>query len=768
VEKSIIENYKDSKKMKFFIYAILFIILYGVTNTSVYYRELMPFGVGLVFSLFYIKFSGYYLSIIYGLVYVLSNFNINSFLIVFNIVLVLLVLEYIRNKYNYPFKKWQLFLLSIVSQIAYIIVNIDDVKKNLALFVSVVLGLLFLYSCFCFFDAAINRGLMLKLNLDEKICGIVILIIFIMGLASINIYFFNLGLIFVAFIILSLIYIVNNGIMVITSAIMGISYGIVTTSPTYISLFITLALVSIAFKSSFKYLSAMGLILAYILFQLFFSVGISYGELFSLIIGAVLFVCIPINKLQSVNGMFGLKEKIKLKDMIQRIKHKIIDKVSNLSVIFEDMNHVYKDMVKGNLSQEQVFLMLKDELINTVCKNCVNKDICFRSQGSFVENSIDTVLSVGIDKGKVLLIDIPAHLTSNCINLSKFVMILNNLVSSYKEYSSAINNLDTSRILIADQLSGVSGLLKSLTKSVDIDILTSSRFEQKIIEELSYKNIICLECIIFEIDIQTKEVTLIVKTDTINNSVIEKIVSKILANKMQITEINNSEVKYASSIKLITKPNYDIVYGVSTINKSGKRTSGDNFAVVKIDDGKYMASICDGMGSGDSARKISKLSVALIENFYKAGFENEIILSSVNKLLSLNEQENFSTIDLCLIDVRKNIYDFIKLGATSGYLKREREGVEVIDSSGLPVGVLENIKPHITRKLINPMDMLILVSDGITDSFEGKEDLKTFINLSDTINPQELSKEILNRALELNDNVAIDDMTVVCVRIFEF
>jgi len=66
------------------------------------------------------------------------------------------------------------------------------------------------------------------------------------------------------------------------------------------------------------------------------------------------------------------------------------------------------------------------------------------------------------------------------------------------------------------------------------------------------------------------------------------------------------------------------------------------------------------------------------------------------------------------------------------------------------------------------MDMLILVSDGITDSFEGKEDLKTFINLSDTINPQELSKEILNRALELNDNVAIDDMTVVCVRIFEF
>ena len=65
--------------------------------------------------------------------------------------------------------------------------------------------------------------------------------------------------------------------------------------------------------------------------------------------------------------------------------------------------------------------------------------------------------------------------------------------------------------------------------------------------------------------------------------------------------------------------------------------------------------ICDGMGSGDNAYNISKLSISLIENFYKAGFDNEIILSSVNKLLSLSEQENFSTIDLAVLDCRKNI-----------------------------------------------------------------------------------------------------------------
>ena len=51
----------------------------------------------------------------------------------------------------------------------------------------------------------------------------------------------------------------------------------------------------------------------------------------------------------------------------------------------------------------------------------------------------------------------------------------------------------------------------------------------------------------------------------------------------------------------------------------------------------------------------------IIKNFYKAGFDNDIILSSVNKLLSLSEEEQFSTIDICAIDTKKNTYDRINL-----------------------------------------------------------------------------------------------------------
>ena len=275
-----------------------------------------------------------------------------------------------------------------------------------------------------------------------------------------------------------------------------------------------------------------------------------------------------------------------------------------------------------------------------------------------------------------------------------------------------------------------------------------------------------MDCTIYQKDIHTKSVSLIVKTDTIDKNEIEKIVSKITNSHLKISSIEPSDISGSSVITLETMPNYDVAFGCSSVNKTGKVVSGDSRSLIKIDEGKFMVSICDGMGSGKDAHNISALTISLIEKFYLAGFDNDTILNSVNKLLSLSEQENFSTIDLCIIDAKKNTYDFIKLGATSGYLKREKGECEVIESSGLPVGVLEEVRPHITKKLINPFDMLVFVSDGVTDSFSGKVDLAKYISSLDIINPLSLSKEILDKALDLDMGIAKDDMTVVCVRVF--
>ena len=231
---------------------------------------------------------------------------------------------------------------------------------------------------------------------------------------------------------------------------------------------------------------------------------------------------------------------------------------------------------------------------------------------------------------------------------------------------------------------------------------------------------------------------------------------------MCIVSSVQSDIHECMYLTLINSPKFDIVYGVSKVNKLSKKLCGDSHSIMKIDNGKFMVSLCDGMGSGDRANKISALTISLIEKFYKAGFENDVILNTINKLLSLNEEENYSTIDLCVFDGSNGYYDFIKLGGCKSFIFRDGGDVEEVESSGLPVGILENIKPHITRKLISPMDIVVIVSDGIFDCFG--DNLQSFVVHQDCVNPQSLSDKILNRALELSGNVSKDDMTVICIR----
>ena len=61
---------------------------------------------------------------------------------------------------------------------------------------------------------------------------------------------------------------------------------------------------------------------------------------------------------------------------------------------------------------------------------------------------------------------------------------------------------------------------------------------------------------------------------------------------------------------------------------------------------RRLFAISDGMGSGDGAAEASAGAISMVENFYRAGFDNAVILSLVNKLLCLTSDDNFTSIDI--------------------------------------------------------------------------------------------------------------------------
>lgn len=753
-----------TKRLKILAVLLLALIIYGTNNTYVYYASLTPFGIATTLALLYIGFNGYLLGSMFLAVKLLSGFVLNNVLVGINVLLVLFVLEYLIARGRVKIGKGSAFLYYFLMLIVYIVFNVGDTKEILGLVVSIVLGVLYLLSCIIFLDATISKGLMSRINTDEKICGGVVLIIFSMGIAGMRLGILGLGLMIAYMIVLVSTHLLGANSSIVVGTLVGIGFSLCSSNATYVSIFVILTLVCLAFKCGFRLVGAIAGVLGYIVFGLLFDTGFSLGDILGLALGGVGFLLLPRGLMSSVSRTLNDSGSVAMQDVFNVNKAFLVSRIRELGKVFLEMDKVYRGMVKGNLNDIDAKKMLREEIVLGVCSKCQNEYCCFRN-GTFMENCIDSLVDVAYERGKVLLIDLPEYMATNCCKVNAFIQYANNMVGAYKDYATSVSNLDTSRVLIAEQLCGVSRLLEALAKEVDVGVSLGNKYENVLKENLAYAGVVCLESIIYGSGENDKSISLIVKKARVSDTNIERVVSKTLNCRYKISSIKDSDIIGADNILLRSCPKYDIAFGSAVASKSGKAYCGDSHSVIDIGDGKYIMSICDGMGSGKGASNISSLTISLVENFYRAGFDNDIILSSVNKLLSLSEQENFSTIDLCLVDCKKGIYDFVKLGATSGYIIRNDGGIEEISSSGLPVGVLEDISPHITKKLVSPMDIVVLVSDGVSDALH--DEILSILRSQDVINPQVLATNILDRALEVNGGVALDDMTVLCVRVFE-
>ena len=107
------------------------------------------------------------------------------------------------------------------------------------------------------------------------------------------------------------------------------------------------------------------------------------------------------------------------------------------------------------------------------------------------------------------------------------------------------------------------------------------------------------------------------------------------------------------------------------------------------------------------------------------------------------------------------------MASPKSYILNEDQ-CQTIEAGALPMGIVEETKPLIKKQVISAKDFVILISDGISDSFENDEELKECIKSIKTKNPQEFADELLERALACNNGYAVDDMTVIVVKILDF
>lgn len=270
------------------------------------------------------------------------------------------------------------------------------------------------------------------------------------------------------------------------------------------------------------------------------------------------------------------------------------------------------------------------------------------------------------------------------------------------------------------------------------------------------------------------EVVVLAKTlgkGCVSERKIRKIVSDVLGCGYYSDHNNRLVVNDESQQYVYHQENrFRFLYGVARECKDKGGFNGDNFMVSNLACGKVVAAIADGCGSGKRAFIESRMVIELMENCIDAGFEERTAIDFINSAyINGGGRGNPVTMDMSVVDCQSGIMHCIKLGAVSTFIKRDG-WVEIIKSSTLPMGVLEQVDYDCTDKKLYDGDYVIMISDGVLDNLpcvNKEEKLVEIINAVKMKKPKAIAEEILKTSMGYNNEKAFDDCTVLVFGVFD-
>lgn len=478
------------------------------------------------------------------------------------------------------------------------------------------------------------------------------------------------------------------------------------------------------------------------------------------VIPCMIFVLLPTPLLRAMeNKLVFYREKHISRVAINRNRMAIGERLFELSGVFREIQATFFALGTTEAEDGAKDFICR-QTVGKVCADCPKYRACLKQNHSL---ALRKLVDVGCAKGKTSLIDVPVGLANVCDRQSDILGSVNRLLADYQKCMLEAENAQAGRTLLAGQAQGVSEILKNLALDQSEPITVYTQKEKELTVALLRAGIVSSEILITGED---GDFTLSVITyGLVKAKKLGKVVSAFFNAPMILSDrISLSRDKYCCILK--RRPNYDAAFGVATLTKYGEEKSGDTHSVIKIDERKFMVALSDGMGSGEYAKRISESTISLLESFYRAKMPSKTVLSTINKLLTFNKEETFACVDVAIVDLDTGRADIVKIGSPSGFIL-SGSSLKILENATLPLGILESLHPVTATHVLEEDDVLLFLSDGITSAFGSTSDLYDSLKTANVSNPQQLADDVLATALSAYGGKAMDDMTVLAVRLFK-
>ncbi|WP_278287574.1 stage II sporulation protein E [Ruminiclostridium josui] len=502
--------------------------------------------------------------------------------------------------------------------------------------------------------------------------------------------------------------------------------------------------------------------------------------LYEIIVAIILFMVIPNKVTDVVVNKFNkaLAAKGDKKGYSIRIKEITVEKLNKFSKAFREMAKTFDEISETrSITEKQDITAIFDRVADRVCKDCSLCSHCWEQNFCNTYQILFKIVEKLDCKGWIDQQDIPQYFLDRCERIDDFVKAVNYTYELFKVDMVWRSRINESRGLVSQQMRSMSTIISNLAVELNTNIIFKEDIEYNILLALTKKGLRNVEAVVYENKNGNYEISLSYKGCGGKRSCIgcvEKVVSDVIGCKMvkNGTDCGLNTKTDMCSIKLVKEETFKIITGVARVAKDEKHVSGDNYTFLNSGDGKYIAALSDGMGTGHKAYLQSKATVNLIEQFMESGFDKDTTVKLINSILVLkSNDETFATIDISVVDLYDGEVEFVKVGAAPTFIKRD-DYVEIIRAASLPAGILSNVELELIHKNVNSGEYIIMVSDGIVDSFKNSDDsiieVQNIISQMTSKNPQKIADDILAEALSrCKDKEPVDDMMVMVSKIWK-
>lgn len=628
-------------------------------------------------------------------------------------------------------------------------------------FLSVIITVACYYPLQTAYKAHFMKSKALNFTKKETYCSVFTLFCLISGIGKGFFWFINTGNIFKIYTITLCSYTMGIGVGATVGTIFGLLSGgdfkDVTMS---MAVYSFMGTAEGLFAKFSKFTTVLGCLCAYTFTYIYMQDYLTLLSYKEVIVACVLFLITPKKLIDDYCQRFSKKENTA--NMLSTVNSVLAKRLESLSASFFSLSEKINIMpVKNDSVVSLNANSLCDFICDKVCKKCSLKNFCWDKQYDETAEALTKGLNIFSKKGDLEEKDFSTVFSGHCTNFSEIVSNIKNFSDILKVNTVWKRKMAENSKAFKQQFVEMSEIICDMKKSIETNKYYEAELSAEIYSAISYEGYLVKDVVVIKDATGSFFVKISIEhcyekkncCDTL-----KRIIEDVLGTYVTKYDGGCSDKICTLAFKEGTVG--DVKKRIYNISKSEKEPAGDSCIVKKISPNKYLAAICDGMGSGQKACEISSAVIELISDMLSAGFSEEVTYRMINSFILANfSGYGFTTIDFTVIDTKNMTAKIVKKGACPTYIKRNKKEVLTVENNSMPAGVLWQ-KPYIKTINLLKNDIIVMASDGAFDVLPDSQWIKNLLTKNQTQNLNECI-DLIYETTQKSDNKKEDDITLL-------